>query len=160
MFTLDLQGSSGLPLRESRRSDPGPGHSPGRRFLQSHESLQRRGMAATFVGQDRGSRGIGREPPRRPLVCRILPPGRHGVSARWPASGVSPAPARFYAVTGQTLTLHLGLYASKAMDVEASAKSVQGPAGADILCAAPSATAYTCRCARPRRELAGLPGWK
>jgi hypothetical protein len=111
VFTLDVRNSRGFVLRVAGLI-LAPDTAEGRKFLEAHESLQRKSIAETFSAADKSRREQGRAVPNTPLVYEFLAPGASVFPKDWPATPGGPLP-ELYAVNGQTVCVHLGLYAQK-----------------------------------------------
>jgi hypothetical protein len=104
-----------------------PDTAEGRAYLDAHLALQRKMIAQTFAPVEHGKRE-GRKPPEKPLVYEVLPPGAEVLPKDYPAGNVNNPPAEVFAVCGQTVCIHLGLYAQKDGTVSVNAASAKNGA--------------------------------
>jgi hypothetical protein len=128
-LTLETEQPTGTPLRIAGLVIA-PATPEGRAFVAAHDRLQRDAVAKTFAPLDKGRRDHGRVQPGQTLVIDPLPVGEQMYPRDWPlhAQG-APVPAQT-AVTGQTVAVQLGLFATKPMAVTIAAEALTGPAGA------------------------------
>lgn len=126
VFTLHVEGSSGLPLRVAGLA-LAPATPQGRAWLRALEDGQRQALSRTFAPEDRGRRGQGRRPPSAPLEVRRLAVGETLFPRDWPVAAAPQGPLQIDALAGQTAALHLGVYADRAQVVCVSAAAPAGP---------------------------------
>ncbi|HYF50181.1 MAG TPA: hypothetical protein VEJ63_12300, partial [Planctomycetota bacterium] len=81
-------------------------------YLDAQLALQRKSITDTFAPQERSNRQ-GRKAPEKPLVYDVLPPGAEVLPKDYPSSNANTPPAEILAVSGQTVCVHLGVYAQK-----------------------------------------------
>ena len=125
-FTIKEEGRSGYPLRVAGLV-LAPDTPAGRSFIAAHEALQKKVVGRTYAASDKGRRGRGRTAPARDLVCEPVPAGQTMYPRDWPTRAAGSAPAPCFAVRGQTLALHLGLYARKDMALTVTGSALGGP---------------------------------
>jgi hypothetical protein len=109
VFTLDVANSIRFPLRVAGLI-LAPATAAGEAFLADHDRLQREAINAIFAKQDKGHRGEGRAAPSKPLEYEVLYPGEMVYPTDWPTAAAGRQPAGLYAITGENLTVHLGVY--------------------------------------------------
>ncbi|HYF51899.1 MAG TPA: hypothetical protein VEJ63_20995 [Planctomycetota bacterium] len=124
-FKLDIQNPTGFGLRVAGLI-LAPDTAEGKAFLEAHEALQRKVIATTFAAQDRGRRGEGRAEPAKNLVCQAMNPGEMVYPRDWPLAKESRLD-EILAVTGQTVTVQLGVYGKKDLKLAVAASEARGP---------------------------------
>ncbi|MBA2479472.1 MAG: hypothetical protein H0V44_02325 [Planctomycetes bacterium] len=105
-----------------------PATAEGKAFIDAHEQLQRKAINETFGPVDKGRRD-GRTAPAKPLVVETLAPGIEIFPRDWPTTAGS-LPGDLHAVGGQTVCVHLGVYAQKAGTVTVAAAPLKAGATA------------------------------
>jgi hypothetical protein len=106
-----------------------PDTAAGRDYIESHLAAQRKCIAKTFGAQDHSSRD-GRMAPDKPLVYEMLPPGANVYPRDYPGAAANQSPAEIVAVSGQTVCMHLGLYAQKNATLSVTASPSKGSGAA------------------------------
>ncbi|HYF47944.1 MAG TPA: hypothetical protein VEJ63_00945, partial [Planctomycetota bacterium] len=120
VFTTHVKGSRRMPLRVAGLV-LAPATKEGEAFLAAHDKLQRDTAAVTYAKIDRSRRGAGRSAPSKALMYEVLHPGAPVFPGDWPTDAADKPLAEQYAITGQTLCLHLALYAKSAATVSVAA---------------------------------------
>nr|MBA3709677.1 hypothetical protein [Planctomycetota bacterium] len=127
VVTTDVRNSTLQKLRVAGLI-VAPATAEGKPFLDAHEQLQRKTINETFGPLDR-SRRDGRTAPAKPLVVEVLPPGTDIFPRDYPTSP-GKSPSDLFAVGGQTVCVHLGVYAQKAGTVTVAATPLKAGAAA------------------------------
>jgi hypothetical protein len=128
-FTLTVEGSLHLPLRVAGLIIA-PANPEGKDFIKKHEQLQREAITGTYPKRDLSQRGGGRHTPAAPLEYECLPSGENVYSGDWPSDKAGNPPPELQAISGQTLCVHLGLYAKNSGSVSVSADTLKSGATA------------------------------
>ena len=117
-FTLETDDATGYPLRLAGLI-LAPDTKQGRAYLRHYSDAQKKAITSVYTAGDK-SRRNNRRAPRAPIVVEELPVGEMMFPGDYPlnAQGTSIAPKQ--AVAGQTLTIHLGIYAQKDTEIEIS----------------------------------------
>ncbi|GMV79942.1 MAG: hypothetical protein AMXMBFR7_11260 [Planctomycetota bacterium] len=124
-FTLDVKDSRHLPLRVAGLI-LAPDTAEGRAFLDAHVALQKKTIATIYAPQDRGRRKD-RSAPAKPLVAEPLEPGAQMYPRDWPSKPEGAPIPELTAVTGQKVTVQLGVYATQELALTASGSALKGP---------------------------------
>ncbi|MBA2481801.1 MAG: hypothetical protein H0V44_14145 [Planctomycetes bacterium] len=106
-----------------------PDTTEGKAFIAAHDRLQRAAVARTFAAQDKGRRDAGRVQPAKELVVDPLPIGEQVYPRDWPLHAQGASVPRQNAVAGQTVVVHLGVFATKPLDVTVAAVPLTGSGG-------------------------------
>jgi len=124
VFTLDIQNEvrrlkvAGLILA--------PDTADGEEFLAAHLREQANVIKSTFAAQDRGRRGEGRVAPAKALQIDMLNAGETMYPRDWPRAQSIEAIPDSIAVRGETVTVHLGVYANSEQSVVAAVNALSG----------------------------------
>jgi len=124
-FTLRLKDQTAYPLRIAGLI-LAPDTPEGKRFIDAHEQFQRKVAEQTYTGQDRGRRE-GRRPPSKSIVVEPLSPGHMMYPRDWPSVPAGKVPEQYLAVRGQKISVHLGIYSDRVMDLEVDVSDLSGP---------------------------------
>jgi hypothetical protein len=120
VFTLAVENPKHFPLRVAGLVIA-PATSAGKAFIERHLALQKEAIATVFPERDRSRRDDGRKAPDTPLVWDVLEPGAMVYPRDFPSTTPATSVPEQYAVQGQTVCIHLGLYAQKAATLAVSA---------------------------------------
>ena len=129
-FTIEVKDPRGYPVRVAGLI-LAPDTAEGNAFIAAHEQNQRKTIETTFAAQDRGRRGKDRAEPAKNLVAEPLEPGEEVYPRDWPHAASGAPLGELLAVTGQTATIHLAVYAKKDLELTATAKELAGPGKLD-----------------------------
>jgi hypothetical protein len=128
-FTLTIEGSSHFPLRVAGLIIA-PATPEGKDFIKKHEQLQRDAITETYPKRDLSRRGAGRHAPAAALEYECLPSGENVYPGDWPSTNAGNPLRELHAISGQTLCIHLGLYAKNAGSISVSADALKSAATA------------------------------
>lgn len=124
-FTLELKDPNHLPLRVAGLI-LAPDTAEGKAYLDAHVALQKKAIATTYAPQDRGRRKD-RQAPAKGLVAEPLTPGAQMYPRDWPSKPEGSPLPELTAVTGQKVTVQLGVYAAKDLSLTAAGSALKGP---------------------------------
>ncbi len=114
-FTLETDNASRYPLRIAGLIIA-PNTKDGKEFIQHHINLQKKTISTVYAAGDRSKRK-GRSAPAKKLVVEELPVGEQFYPRNYPVAATGGKIAKKLAVAGQTVTIHLGVYAQERQKV-------------------------------------------
>jgi hypothetical protein len=125
-FTLTVLDSRGSPLRVAGLL-LAPDTPSGRAFLEAHDALQSKAIRAAFPPADRGRRSAPRAAPQQDLVAEPLTPGAQVYPRDFPLHPRGAPLSEILAISGQPVTLHFAVYATREQKVHAEASLSGAP---------------------------------
>jgi hypothetical protein len=101
----------------------------GHAFLDAQDRLQSEAIAASYTPMDRGRRSGGRAAPAMDVVVEPLPPGVMMYPRDYPVRPSGAPLDEIFAVRGQKVSVHLGLYARRDFTIHVAASPLAREGG-------------------------------